>query len=76
MTAALVPSAAVAALFAIHPLHVESVAWIADRKTSSAAFFWMLTLWLYVRYAERPSLGRYAAVFVSLLLGWPRSRCS
>jgi tetratricopeptide (TPR) repeat protein len=45
-------SAAVAALFAWHPLHVESVAWVAERKDVLCAFFWMLTLWFYVRFAE------------------------
>ena len=41
-----------AALFALHPLHVESVAWVAERKDVLSAFFFMLTLWAYGRYAE------------------------
>ena len=45
-------SAFVAALFALHPLHVESVAWVAERKDVLSAFFWMLTMWAYVRYVE------------------------
>ena len=52
MTGALWRSAMVAALFALHPLHVESVAWIAERKDVLSAFFFMLTLWAYGRYAE------------------------
>ncbi len=46
-------SAFVAFLFALHPLHVESVAWVAERKDVLSAFFWFLTLWAYVRYTER-----------------------
>ena len=53
MTRALWRSAFVAALFALHPLHVESVAWVAERKDVLSAFFWMLTMWAYVRYVER-----------------------
>jgi protein O-mannosyl-transferase len=52
VTGALWRSAMVAALFALHPLHVESVAWIAERKDVLSAFFFFLTLWAYVRYAE------------------------
>jgi Flp pilus assembly protein TadD len=52
LTGALWRSAAVAALFAWHPLHVESVAWVAERKDLLCAFFWMLTLWGYARYVE------------------------
>ena len=68
-TAARWPSAFVAALFALHPLHVESVAWISERKDVLSACFCFLTLWLYVLYAERPSLGRYLAVVASFCLG-------
>jgi Tfp pilus assembly protein PilF len=52
MTKALWRSAIVAALFAWHPLHVESVAWISERKDVLSAFFWMLTIWAYIRYVE------------------------
>ena len=52
MTRAFWRSAIVAALFAWHPLHVESVAWISERKDVLCALFWMLTIWAYVRYAE------------------------
>jgi len=63
------PSAMVAALFALHPLHVESVAWISERKDVLSALFWMLTMGAYVLYAERPSVIRYLPVFVFLALG-------
>jgi tetratricopeptide (TPR) repeat protein len=62
-------SALVAFLFALHPLHVESVAWVAERKDVLGAFFWFLALWAYVRYAERPRLGRYLLVLFSFCLG-------
>ena len=62
MTGALWRSALVAFLFALHPLHVESVAWIAERKDVLCAFFWFLTLWCYARYAQQPGLGRYVLV--------------
>ena len=52
MTGAVWRSAFVAALFALHPLHVESVAWVAERKDVLSAFFFMLTLLAYTRYAE------------------------
>jgi tetratricopeptide (TPR) repeat protein len=59
----------VAGVFALHPLHVESVAWVAERKDTLSGFFWMATLLAYAHYRERPSLGRWAGVFVSLSLG-------
>ncbi len=58
-------SAFVAAFFAVHPLHVESVAWISERKDVLSAFFWMLTLCLYVYYTEKPVLRRYLPVMFS-----------
>jgi len=62
-------SALVAALFALHPLHVESVAWAAERKDTLSAFFGLLSLIAYTRYAEAPSIRRYAWVAVMLALG-------
>jgi tetratricopeptide (TPR) repeat protein len=69
MTGARWPSAFVAFLFALHPLHVESVAWVAERKDVLSALFWFLTLWCYARYVERPGVGRYLAVLVAFCLG-------
>ena len=63
------PSALVAALFALHPLHVESVAWASERKDTLSTFFGLLSLIAYVRYAEAPSISRYAWVAVTLALG-------
>jgi len=63
------PSAFVAFMFALHPLHVESVAWISERKDVLCAFFWFATLWAWLRYTERPGLGRYAAALVLFSLG-------
>ena len=62
MTGATWRSAWVAALFGVHPLHVESVAWVAERKDVLSGLFWMLALGGYVRYVERPTRLRYAAV--------------
>jgi protein O-mannosyl-transferase len=69
MTGQVWPSALVAALFAVHPLHVESVAWIAERKDVLSTLFWMLTLGGYVRYAEKPSVASYLVVVIALALG-------
>jgi|WetSurMetagenome_2_1015567.scaffolds.fasta_scaffold76461_2 protein O-mannosyl-transferase len=69
MTQALWQSAIVATLFAIHPLHVESVAWVAERKDVLSTFFWMLTMGAYIFYVERPGLKRYLAVLVLFALG-------
>jgi tetratricopeptide (TPR) repeat protein len=69
MTGALWRSAFVAAVFAIHPLRVESVAWVTERKDVLGTFFFMLTLGAYVRYVRRPnSLGRYLMVAVFFVL--------
>lgn len=63
-------SAAVAALFAWHPLHVEAVAWIAERKDVLCAFFWMLALWAWLRYVEaRKTPGAKSKVFYLTSLG-------
>lgn len=69
MTGAVWRSAAVAALFGVHPLHVESVAWVAERKDVLSAFFWILAMGAYARYALRPSLGRYLLVALAMALG-------
>jgi len=69
MTGAIWRSAFVAAVFAIHPLHVESVAWISERKDVLSAVFFMLTLAAYVRYARFPSIGRYLVMAVAFALG-------
>jgi tetratricopeptide (TPR) repeat protein len=69
MTASIWPSAFVAALFAIHPAHVESVAWIAERKDVLSTLFWMLTLLAYVGYVRRPAVYRYALALVFFALG-------
>jgi tetratricopeptide (TPR) repeat protein len=52
-------SAFVAAVFALHPLQVESVAWAAERKTVLSGLFWLLTMAAYIRYARKPGFGRY-----------------
>ncbi len=59
----------VAAFFALHPLHVESVAWAVERKDVLSTFFWLLTMWAYVWYAERPRLRRYLLILVCFILG-------
>ncbi|MDD4357971.1 MAG: tetratricopeptide repeat protein, partial [Smithellaceae bacterium] len=69
MTRALWPSAFVAALFAIHPLHVESVAWVVERKDVLSTFFWMLTMGAYSYYVEQRTLRRYAFVLLFFVLG-------
>jgi len=69
MTGNIWPSCFVAVLFAFHPLNVESVAWVSERKNVLSTFFWMLTLWGYARYVERPGIGRYLQVLLFFILG-------
>lgn len=69
MTGAQWPSAVVAALFAVHPLHVESVAWVTERKDVLSGLFFMLTLLAYARYVESPTAGRYLWIVGAFFLG-------
>jgi tetratricopeptide (TPR) repeat protein len=69
MTSRVWASAFVAAIFAIHPLRVESVAWISERKDLLSGFFFMLTLFAYASYARRPSGWRYGAVSIVFACG-------
>ena len=69
MTGATWRSFIVAALFAIHPLHVESVAWVAERKDVLSGLFFMLTLWAYLAYTRKRSIGRYSFVILCFVLG-------
>ena len=69
LTSAPWASALVAAIFALHPLHVESVAWIAERKDVLSTLFWMLTMWAYIAYARRPAWPRMALVVFCFALG-------
>jgi len=68
MTAAVWPSLFVAAAFALHPLNVESVAWVSERKNVLSTFFWMLTIAAYIRYTDRPHLGRFLLVVLVFAL--------
>ena len=69
MTRAFWKSAFVAALFAIHPLHVESVAWVAERKDVLSTFFWMLTMGAYILYVENPGIKKYLLTVLLFALG-------
>ena len=69
MTRALWRSAFIAALFAIHPINVESVAWIAERKNVLSTFFWILTMLCYVWYVKSPGWKRYLPILICFILG-------
>ncbi|MDB4285648.1 tetratricopeptide repeat protein, partial [bacterium] len=69
MTGAFWQSAFVAGLFALHPLHVESVAWVSERKDVLSTFFWMVTIWSYTRWVVRPNFVGYLLVLILFSLG-------
>jgi tetratricopeptide (TPR) repeat protein len=69
MTGGLWRSAFVAGMFGAHPLHVESVAWVAERKDLLSALFWILTMGAYLRYVRKPGAGRYLLVAACFALG-------
>ena len=68
MTGKLWQSGFVAAMFAFHPLNVESVAWAAERKNVLSTLFWLMTMWAYTHYAAKPTIKRYGLVF--LFFSW------
>ena len=69
MTGEFWKSALVAAFFGLHPLNVETVAWVSERKNVLSTFFWMMTMATYFHYTERPGFYRYLPVFFLLMLG-------
>jgi Tfp pilus assembly protein PilF len=69
MTLDLPPSSFVAALFAVHPLHVQSVAWLAERKDLVCTFFGLLAIWSYLRYVRYPKIVRYLPILFFFILG-------
>lgn len=69
MTGSLWASAFTAALFALHPVHVESVAWASERKDTLSAMFWLLTMWAYLWHSARPNALRYLIVLAAFSLG-------
>ena len=69
MTGTVYRSFVVAALFALHPIHVESVAWVSARKDVLSAFFWLLTIWAYAVYVKNPGIKKYIPVLIFFALG-------
>ncbi len=69
MTGRLWESAFVSFVFALHPQHVESVAWVSERKDVLSAFFWFLTIWLYLDYVDRPNRRQYLLALGAFGLG-------
>jgi len=69
MTGDIWQSGFIAALFALHPVHVESVAWVSERKDLMFAFFWLLTMWSYHQYVKQPAIWRYSLVILFFVAG-------
>lgn len=69
MSGSVWPSALVAALFAVHPLGVESIAWVSERKNILSTLLWFVTMAAYVRYVRRSTVGNYLLVAISMTLG-------
>lgn len=69
MTGSIYRSLLVAALFGLHPMHVESVAWISARKDVLSTFFWLLTIWVYTSYIKQQDIVKYALVLIFFALG-------
>ena len=69
MTKAIWQSTFVAAMFALHPLSVESVAWVSERKNVLSTLFWLLTIWSYIDYSKKLTIKRYILVFLLFSLG-------
>jgi tetratricopeptide (TPR) repeat protein len=69
MTGALWQSGFVAVIFALHPFNVESVAWVAQRTNVLSTFFWLLTMWAYIRYVEKPNIKRSGLMVLFFALG-------
>jgi len=69
MSGAAWKSALVAALFAVHPLNVESVAWVSERKNILCTFFWFMGMWSYAYYVERPTPYKYCLILMTFSLG-------
>ena len=68
-TGFLIRSLIVAALFALHPLNVENVAWISDRKDLLCTFFWYVSIWAYISHLEQPHIGKYAVLLTAFICG-------
>jgi tetratricopeptide (TPR) repeat protein len=69
MTGARWRSALVAALWAVHPINVDTIAWVSERKNLLSGMFWLLAMAAYARYAAKPGIGRYGLVFLAMALG-------
>ena len=69
MTGSLWKSFFIAIMFALHPLHVESVAWVTERKDVLSTFFWLLTMWAYWKYSKNPGIPQYLLIFFFFILG-------